>query len=297
MNQFSISQLAQFSGIKPHTIRMCEQRYNTLQPGRSEGNTRYYNNEQLRRLLNIVSLTGCGYKISELSILPDKELFRLVKEIKNEPVNEPASYFIFQLIAAGVNYDATFFNKIFSHCLLRYGLKDTYLKIIYPTLARTGIMWESNTLPPSQEHFISNLFRQKLFTAIDSLPPAEKSDADSWLLFLPENEFHEIGLLFAHYLISLSGQKVIYLGSNVPIQSFDSLIEDKPIKNILLFLVHNYINEDMQGYLNDLAKRFVGKNLFVASSQQPNKSIKLKKEIQWLTSVEDLEQKLLSCNV
>jgi DNA-binding transcriptional MerR regulator len=295
MDQFPISQLAQFSGVKPHTIRMWEQRYNALKPNRSEGNTRYYSNSQLRRLLNMVSLTDYGYKISELSAMSDKKLFSLVKAVKENAPSDSISYFVFQLIAAGISYDETYFDKIFSHCLLRFGWRDAYLKIIYPTLMRIGIMWESNTLPPAQEHFISNLFRRKLFTAIDSLPPA-KNNSSSWILFLPEDEFHEIGLLFAHYLISLSGQKVIYLGSNIPLHSFDELNKRAAIKNILLFLVHNYDNETLELYLKDLTTRFTGKKVFVACNPHVREGI-VKKEIQWLTSVEDLEQKLLAQNV
>jgi DNA-binding transcriptional MerR regulator len=296
MDQFPISQLAQFSGIKPHTIRMWEQRYNALRPNRSEGNTRYYSNSQLRRLLNMVSLTDYGYKISELSAMSDKKLFSLVKGMKEDTSSDSVSYFVSQLIAAGMSYDESHFDKIFSHCLLRYGWRDAYLKIIYPTLARIGIMWESNTLPPAQEHFISNLFRRKLFTAIDSLPPA-KNDSDTWVLFLPEDEFHEIGLLFAHYLISLSGQKVIYLGSNIPLQSFDGLSKNAAVKNILLFLVHNYDNEELQLYLKNLVARFAGKKVFIGCNPHYCDTIILKKEIQWLTSVEDLEQILLAHGV
>ncbi|MEO9003214.1 MAG: B12-binding domain-containing protein, partial [Ginsengibacter sp.] len=202
---------------------------------------------------------------------------------------ESASYFIFQLIAAGMSYDEVYFDKIFSHCLIRFGLKDTYLQVIYPTMARIGLMWTRGVLPPAQEHFLSNLFRQKLFTAIDALPPA-KSDANSWLLFLPENEFHEIGLLFAHYLISLAGHQVIYLGSNVPYKSFSELEKEISVNNILLFLVHNYSDEEVTQLLNEIITQFSGKRIFVACQQHISNHIVLQGEINWLTSVMDLEQ-------
>ncbi len=292
MNQFSISQLAQFSGIKPHTIRMWEQRYNALTPNRTEGNTRYYDNSQLRRLLNLVSLSNADYKISEISVMTDKKLFKLVEEFQDKTDIKPANeYFISQLIASGMSYDEQRFDKIFSHCLLRYGMKDIYLSVIYPVLVRMGIMWAGDTLPPAHEHFISNLFRQKLFTAIDSLPPP-KTGLDSWLLFLPEDEFHEMGLLFAHYLIRLSGKKVIYLGSNIPEQSLTDAVKGTAARNLLLFLVHNDSSAVVQEYLNGLSSRFTGKNIFVAANHFKDHP-KTKKGIHWLRSVEDLEQKLL----
>ncbi|HET7117287.1 MAG TPA: MerR family transcriptional regulator [Hanamia sp.] len=291
MNQFSISQLEKFSGIKAHTIRMWEQRYNALTPNRSEGNTRYYDNEQLRRLLNIVSLSNQVYKVSELCTMPDKQLFKLVEELKNEPQNETDEYFVSQLIAAGLNYDEFHFDKIFSHCLLRYGMKDTYLKVIYPVLVRTGIMWTCDGLAPANEHFISNLFRQKLLTAIDGLPPP-KPGSESWLLFLPENEFHEIGLLLSHYLIRLSGKKVIYLGSNVPTQSLIQAVKEISCNNLLFFLIHRDSEKEMQQYLNGLCNRFKEKNIYVAGNQSLFNQLKKARNIFFLSSIDDLEQQL-----
>ena len=291
MNQFSISQLERFSGIKAHTIRIWEQRYNALQPNRSEGNTRYYDNDQLRRLLNIVSLSKQDYKVSELCAMTDQQLFKLVWELKNEIENKTEEYFISQLVAAGISYDESYFDKIFSHTLLRYGMKDTYLKVIYPVLVRTGLMWTCNNLAPANEHFISNLFRQKLFTAIDALP-SPKPESDSWLLFLQENEFHEIGLLLAHYLIRLSGKKVIYLGGNVPMESVIAAAKEISCDNLLLFLVHRDSELEVCQYLKDLNSRFTGKNIYIAGEQKRLNQIKKTKNVIFLSSVDDLEQQL-----
>ena len=162
MNLFSISQLSQISGIKAHTIRMWEQRYNALKPNRSEGNTRYYDNLQLRRLLNIVSLMNSGYKVSELGVMSDKKLFTLLEQQQGKvESDDPEDFYISQLIAAGMSYDEQHFEKIFSHCLLRFGLKNAYTHVLYPLLSRIGLMWASNSIPPAQEQFISNIIRQK----------------------------------------------------------------------------------------------------------------------------------------
>ncbi|HEY5367970.1 MAG TPA: MerR family transcriptional regulator [Hanamia sp.] len=292
MNQFSISQLEQFSGIKAHTIRIWEQRYNALQPSRSEGNTRHYDNDQLRRLLNIVSLSNQDYKVSELCAMPDKKLFKLVGQSKNETEYRTDEYFVSQLIATAISYDEVYFDKIFSRSLIRYGMKDTYLKVIYPVLLRTGIMWTRDDMPPANEHFISNLLRQKLFTAIDSLPPP-KSGADSWLLFLPENEFHEVGLLFSHYLLRLFGKKVIYLGSNIALKSLINVGKDISFQHILFFLVHKNSNQEIQEYLDESGKTFPGKKIYVAGEQKLIRQVKKSNNIRFLCSVDDLEQQLL----
>lgn len=288
MNAFSISQLAQFSGIKAHTIRIWEQRYNALKPNRSEGNTRYYDNSQLRRLLNIVSLMESGYKVSELGALPDETLFELLEKINSKEVAyEPTEYFISQLIAAGMNYDEGNFEKSFSHCLIRFGMKDAYLRVFYPMLERLGLMWSMNKIPPANEHFISNLIRQKLFTAIDYLPAPNRS-SDSWLLFLPENEFHEIGLLFACYLIRLSGCRAIYLGSNVPEQSVFEAVTDTGVENVLFFLVHNDFPDQIQNYINKLTVDLAKKEVFVAGNQKLFSQLQTGKSLKLLNSVEDL---------
>ncbi len=292
MNQFSISQLAQFSGIKAHTIRIWEQRYHALQPNRSEGNTRYYDGEQLRRLLNIVSLTGTGEKVSSLCSKSDEELFRLVEEYAPGAERQTDyQYFVSQLISAGMTYDEFNFHKIFSHCQLRFGLHKTYKQVIYPMLDRIGLMWMSNNIPPAQEHFLSNLLCQKIFTAIDALPlPQEKED--SWILFLPENEFHEIGLLFANFLLRSKGQRVVYLGANVPLSSVKTAQEDIKASNLLMFMVHKGLLGNISEYLQELEQLQEGPKIWIAANETFRKEADENKNLNWLFSVDDLEESL-----
>ena len=266
MNNFTISQLAQFSGVKAHTIRIWEQRYRALEPQRSEGNTRYYTDEQLRRLLNLVSLMDSGRRISDLAALKDRELFELLKqqlpkdELRTELPDK--GFFISQLVAAGMSYDAPGFEKILTHCLLRFGMTQTYTEVIYPMLSRIGLLWASNELPPAQEHFISNLLRQKLFTAIDSLP-LPPSDAPSWLLFLPENEFHELGLLMTDYLLQL-----------------------------LFFMVHRDAPESVGAYLQNLRECIPGPLPVLVCREELLNQVSVPPEIHKLHSLPELEQLL-----
>lgn len=293
MNSFSISQLSQFSGVKSHTIRIWEQRYNALQPQRSEGNTRYYDGSQLRRLLNIVSLMKTGKKVSQLCSMGDKELYDLQRKYYDNAIEDSDyEYFVSQLISAGMNYDEVNFEKIFSHCFLRFGLKMTYQEVIYPMINRIGLLWSSNSIPPSQEHYITNLLRQKLFTSIDSLP-SEADESDAWILFLPEDEFHEIGLLFANYLIRSKGKKVIYLGPNVPLSSVKDTLQDTTAINLLLFLVHHDLPENVKQFLEELKVTAGDRNIFIATNTNQEEEILKEEDINWLFSVDDLENKLL----
>lgn len=295
MNNFTISQLAQFSGVKAHTIRIWEQRYRALEPQRSEGNTRYYTDEQLRRLLNLVSLMDSGRRISDLAALKDRELFELLKqqlpkdELRTELPDK--GFFISQLVAAGMSYDAPGFEKILTHCLLRFGMTHTYTEVIYPMLSRIGLLWASNELPPAQEHFISNLLRQKLFTAIDSLP-LPPSDAPSWLLFLPENEFHELGLLMTDYLLKLKGQRSLYLGPNVPLPSVAAAAESWGPQQLLFFMVHRDAPESVGAYLQNLRECIPGPLPVLVCREELLNQVSVPPEIHKLHSLPELEQLL-----
>jgi hypothetical protein len=292
MNLFSISQMQQLSGIKAHTIRAWEQRYKALNPTRSEGNTRYYNNLQLRRLLNIASLLEADYKVSELCLMTDQMLCKLLEQqIKGVAVNEGTNeYFVSQLIAAASSFDEVYFEKIFSNCVLRLGMKQTYTKVIYPMLNRIGLMWTTGAISPVYEHFSTNIIKQKLFSTIDSLPPAKSTQ--SWLLFLPENEFHEIGLLFAYYLIRQTGRKAIYLGSNVPFETLISAVTELNPSHLFFFLVHHDTPEDSQDYLYSMKKHFSKTKIHLSGNEKLISRLKTGKAFNWIRSVEELEKQL-----
>ena len=270
---------------------MWEQRYNALSPKRSEGNTRNYDNDQLRRLLNIVSLMDTGFKVSELCVMPDEKLFDLMEgQLKVTSASDRSGeYFISQLLAASMSFDEQHFEKIFSNCLLRNGMKNTYVKVVYPMLTRVGLMWTNNTMPPAHEHFISNLLRQKLFSAVDALSPASNS-TETWLLCLPEDEFHEIGLLLANFLLRQAGKKVIYLGANVPFGALKSTeLAIKPT-HLLLFWVHHLEPKAAQKYLDDLEACFQETTIVLAGHESIKSKLNESKNIHWIHSVESLEK-------
>jgi methanogenic corrinoid protein MtbC1 len=292
MNQFSISQLSSYAGIKPHTIRVWEQRYGALQPNRSEGNTRYYDSTQLRRLLNIVSLMNGEHRVSELGGMSDKKLFELINEKIATSIDAPhQEYFISQMIAAGISYDEYHFDKMLANCVVRYGMKKAYTDVLYPMLVRIGLMWTGDRMPPANEHFISNLLRQKMFSAIDALPPP-KQPSEKWLLFLKEDEFHEIGLLLACYLVRLSGRQVIYLGANVPFSSLLAAIKDTSPDCLLFFLVHYDFPGVIEKYLSTLNKHFNGRRILISGTSQLLSTVSLGKKMQLLSSVDQLEAQL-----
>jgi methanogenic corrinoid protein MtbC1 len=286
MNLFSISQLAQFSGVKSHTIRIWEQRYNALKPERSEGNTRYYDDIQLRRLLNIVSLMEKGYKVSQLCLMSDEDLFSVIQSSTQINSKDTSEYYVNQLIAAGMSYDLDHFEHILSLSFSAYGIKEAYKRVINPVMKRIGSMWSSDLIPTVSEHFMSNIFHQKLSVAIDSLA-IPGPNIETWLLLLPENEFHELPLLYASFLIRLSGRRVIYLGSNVPIKSLKSAVLETKPDNILVFFVHFDLPEQIQKDIDNINKYFSGDRIYLAGNHKLIKSIH---GAEILESVSDIER-------
>ncbi|WP_219222692.1 MerR family transcriptional regulator [Pedobacter antarcticus] len=290
---YSISDLEQLSGIHVDTIRIWERRYQALEPMRTAGNTRLYNDSHLRRLLNIVSMNQSGMKISQACALSDSELEKLLKKeidytISPEPTYE---YYISQLLKFGLVYNELKFDKLISKCIVEHGMICTYKQVIYPMLVRLGLMWRSDQICPAQEHFLSHLIRQKIFAAIGKVNVKLKSTS-SWLLFLPEDEDHDIGLLFAHYILKQHGQRVIFLGGKVPFESLKSAMAHNQCEHLLLFMVRSRPTQDAESYLNKLSTSFADSRIHLAGNGKLLNQVSLAENINWFQSIEDFENTL-----
>ena len=287
----SISDLEQFSGVPVHTIRMWERRYNALTPMRSAGNTRFYSHDQLKRLLNIVSLNQAGLKISQVCALSEVEVNTLLqKEIdKTTSKTGQFEYYIAQLLNAGLAYNELKFDDLINSCISQNGMKETYQSVIYPILLRLGLMWRIDQICPAQEHFLTGLIRQKLMVAINDLSLKTQTKS-TWLLFLPEDEVHDIGLLFASYLLRSMGHKVIFLGERVPFTSIMDVIEHTKINHVLLFMVSLRPVEEANDYLNLLTEKLKNITVHLAGNTKLISSLKLSSKIKWFKSIAEFEQ-------
>lgn len=265
MNVFTISDLERISGIKAHTIRIWEKRYNALNPNRSEGNTRYYSNEQLRRLLNMVSLMEQNMKVSKVCSFSDREIQKHLSTTIDE-INADV-FWVLQLTTSALEYDELKFDRIYETAVARYGVKLTYLQLIYPTLRRLGLLWSQDNLSPAQEHFITHLIKQKIFASLNQLPSVEYSPT-RWILFLPENEFHDIGLMIANYILRESGQRVVYLGPNVPIPALREVASQINPTHLLFFFVGKYDKAGNLSYCNQLSHQFPDLQILVAANPE-----------------------------
>lgn len=213
---FSIRDLENLSGIKAHTIRIWEKRYGLLSPDRTSTNIRMYSLESLQKLLNVTLLYHNGYKISKIAEIPENDIPLAVREIvarnsvKNHAINA------FKL--AMMNFDQSLFQNTYNSLMANRSFREIFWEVFIPFLEELGLLWQTNTIGPSHEHFISSLIKQKIYSNIDKVQAIEPSKKDKvFALFLPENEIHEIGLLYVHYEVVLHGYKSIYLGAAMPL--------------------------------------------------------------------------------
>jgi DNA-binding transcriptional MerR regulator len=244
MGNYQIKDLESITGIKAHTIRIWEQRYGIVTPQRTKTNIRYYTDKDARRLMNIAILNKNGFKISR------------IKELTDEEINHEAMRFAFTtldyklqidfLISTMVEMDEMRFEKVLSNNILQSGFEKTLINIVFPFLNRIGLMWQTGAISPAQEHFISNLIRQKIVVAIDSLPVVMSPAPQKVLLFLPENEQHELSLLFTNFIFRSRGYHTIYLGQQTPVEEV-LLIYDKYKPEYLFSVYTNFANDR---YLN-----------------------------------------------
>lgn len=253
MGKYSIKELERLSGIKAHTIRIWEKRYRLIEPRRTDTNIRFYSDDELKKIINVSLLNSHGVKISHIADLSQEELIKKVLEFAEK--KSEADIYINQMIVSMIDLDEELFEQQLSKLSVRFGMEHTITGIIYPFLDRIGILWQTGNITPAQEHFISNIVRQKLIVAIDSLPYPPKT-ARIAVLFLPENELHEIGLLFSYYLLKKEGIRVIYLGQMVPYDDIKAIGLSHNPSLFVTSIITGQPPKELQAYINTLSKDF-----------------------------------------
>lgn len=254
MANYSIKDLENFTGIKAHTIRIWEKRYNIVKPKRTCTNIRYYDDNDLKKLLNVSILNRHGLKISNIANYNEDSMTEKIlnySQSKNDIETQ-----IEGLILAMVDLDEQNFEKIFNNTVIKIGFEEAILKLMYPFFEKIGILWQIGTINPAQEHFISNLLRQKLIAAADGIVNKTSSKSRNFVLFLPEGEHHELGLIFLHYLLKKYQHKVYYLGESVPIDGLIEVCRIKKVDFLITSIATSLSNQDIKVYLYSLSDLF-----------------------------------------
>lgn len=224
MHSFTIKDLENLSGIKAHTIRIWEQRYSFLKPARTGTNIRFYSNEELKKILNVALLNKYGFKISHIDRMNEAEMKERILSLNQLEAQQER--IVNGLIQNMIDLDMDGFENTLNNFIAVKGIEKTIFQIIFPFLEKIGILWMTNHIVPAQEHLVSNIIRQKLIAGIDTISNRVRLN-NTVLLFLPEGEYHELGLLFMNYLLKNRGVNTIYLGCSVPVNDIEYVLKLK----------------------------------------------------------------------
>lgn len=286
-NKLFIKDIENISGIKAHTIRIWEQRYKIFTPHRTDTGIRYYDEQQLRLILNISILNNNGFKISKIAEMSLEEIHRKCQELSESKSQYDVQ--IQSLVSTMMMFDEKEFNKILAINILKIGLEDTMMLIVFPFLEQIGLLWLSGSIHPAHEHFISNLIRQRLFVAIDGLNSNHNADSKKFLVFVPSGESHDLSILFANYVLRSRGHQVIYLGSQTPFEDLYDIFDMRKPDFIFSIITSISSNVSIQTFINNLAKQWKETQVLLSGNQVTNKKdLKLPPNFRTLQAPSDL---------
>jgi len=285
MHAFTIKDLENLSGIKAHTIRIWEQRYSFLSPNRTDTNIRYYTNEELKILLNVALLNKYGYKISHIDKMSEADLTEKIMSLSSFEAQQER--LLNDLINYTINLQLDEFEQIIDSYIANKGIEKTVTQIIFPYLERIGILWVTNHINPAQEHLVTNVVRQKLIIGIETATPHVDLNL-SLLLFLPEGEHHELGLLYMYYMLKIRGIKVIYLGSNVPLADIKFLSELKKPAFLYTHLTSVANNFNFEKFLNNVALKIPSIPMVISGQLVQTYKKKLPENVRLMNSLNEV---------
>lgn len=286
IDKYSIKDLEVISGIKAHTLRIWEQRYQLLSPNRTETNIRWYSNEELKHLLNVCLLYNHGFKISKIASLPKEKINEEVNSLINSKAS-PIDQIDF-LIMSMVEFKEELFNKVVDNYTNKYGLEKTLEEIIFPFLTKVGYMWQTGTICPAQEHFVSYLIRQKIIAAIASKSIPSNPNLPKVVLFLPDMEIHELKLLFINYFLKIRGYKVFYLGQAVPTEDLIKINEVIKPDFFLSVFTQSFKEGSIDEYVNEILEKVNDGILILTGYQIANYKGSLPERVKTFQTSEEL---------
>lgn len=256
---FSIKDLENLSGIKAHTIRIWEKRYNILEPMRTDTNIRLYDLLSLQKLLNITLLHDYGYKISKIASYPEDQIPVLVREIISEKSAKNHAISAFKM--AMMDFDQELFFTTYAQLLAEKSFKEIFYHVFIPLMTELGLLWQSETITPAHEHFISYLIKQKLLINTEKLQVLRPTKTEKvFVLSLPMNELHELGLMYVNYETLLRGYKTIYLGESMPIENLKDLKKHFESIVFVSYLTIQPDKDSVNDYVNQMIHELMDVN-------------------------------------
>lgn len=288
MAVYSIKDLEKLSGIKAHTIRVWEQRYELISPQRTKTNIRYYQDDDLKFLLNIALLNKNGIKISKIAKMKKQDIEEKVAAIAE--INFEYGTQLDALTISMIEMDEFKFDRIISTNIQQLGFERTMMEIIYPFLDKLSVLWLTGSINPVQENFISYLIRQKVIVAIDSEPLVASPETRTFILYLPEGERQELSLLFMHYMLKSRRHQVLYLGQDITISDLKDACKIRKPNFIFTMITETFAREPVQAYVDKLAENFAESHILLSGYQVVAQSVSPPAHVTILRSLDHMLQ-------
>lgn len=288
MAVYSIKDLEKLSGIKAHTLRVWEQRYDIIHPQRTKTNIRYYLDDDLKFILNIALLNKNGIKISKIAQMSREEIAEKVAAISE--INFEYGTQLDALTISMIEMDEYKFDRIIRTNIQQLGFERTMLEIIYPFLDKLSVLWLTGSINPVQENFMSYLIRQKIVVAIDNEPLVNGKDVNRFLIYLPEGEKQELSMLFMHYLLKSRGNHVIYVGQDITLTDLKDASNIYKPDYIFTMITETFSKEPLQQYIDRLAENLPESQLLLSGYQVVTQAVKLPKKVKVLGSLDQTMQ-------
>jgi len=268
MTNYSIKDLERISGVKAHTLRMWEQRYDFVQPKRTGTNIRYYSDEDLKLILNVTFLKNHGFKIAEINKMPNGELQKKVIQLTEHQYGHVEQMHALTLAMIELNEEK--FDKIFSTHILQNGIERTMTQFIFPFFEKMRILWQSGSINSIQKQFIKNQVRQKLIVAIDGQFVSPDDVHNTYVLLAPPGEKNEIRLLFSNLILKRRKNKVIYLGLHIQPEDLESLSKNFHPEFLLTFINKPVSQNKISQYYHALVNAFPNSQLLISGKKKAN---------------------------
>ena len=282
---YSIKDLEKLCGIKAHTIRIWEQRYGLIVPKRTKTNIRYYQDDDLKHLLNIVFLNKNGTKISRIAKMTRQEITNQISN--NAAIGVENDVQLNALTISMIEMDELKFHYVISKNVKEVGFEKTMLEVVYPFLDKLGVLWLTGSVTPAQENFMSCLIRQKILRATDALPIASGRGVRKFMIFLPEGENQELSLMFMHFLLKSRGHQVIYMGLNNSVQDLQDAYNILRPSYLFTMISETYTQQPVQKYVDQLSETFPESQVLLSGYQVMSQSINRPDNVRLLGSLGD----------